>query len=126
MVTVERAGDASDLTVKWTGLRAISRPTVSSRLERISDDLWRAMLDWKLDAQYAFDRRTRRTFKGPASALSVPTPSVSKETQIVWMKEFAALESGSTAEGLLAGLAEPDPAHGFGRAVRQFVPASRR
>lgn len=125
LVIVERAGDASDVTVRWTGLSAGSS-AAPSRLERISDDLWRAMLDWKLDAQYAFDRTTHRTSKGPASGPSVPTPTVSKETQIAWMKEFAALETGVASDALLAGLAEQDPAHGFGRAVRQLLPSSRR
>lgn len=126
MVVVERAANASDVTVRLSGLKAEIATALDPRLERLSDDLWRAMLDWKVDAEYAFDRATRRTLRGPESASSVKTPSVSKETQIGWMKEFAALEKGEVAEALLAGLAEQDPAHGFGRAVRQFIPASRR
>lgn len=64
-------------------------PAAAAPATRLDDDLWRAFVQWNLPAQLYFDRVTKQVVSGLTEPeRGVAIPSVSREEQTVWMREF--------------------------------------
>lgn len=131
-VVVERVDGASDLQVRST-LLLERAPAVSQGRSvglRINPDLWRALLDWDPDARYLFRRVDGRTIKSmtlTADQDHVVVPSIARDEQLEWMREFAASQDDEILRGLLlSALQEDVPVRGFSRAVRNLEAEGRR
>lgn len=93
-----------------------------TRIIHVNDDLWRALLDWRPEARYAFDRETGRTAATRArdlDAAQIVVPSVSQEQHRTWMAAFAdSDEAGEYGDILKQALEVDAPVQAFSRALR--------
>lgn len=109
----------------------VTAPPTSTidRPERLREDLWSALLDWRETARYSFNRVTRGTSPsdGALGAGDVLVPTVQRTQHVEWMRDFAESQgSESVRTALLEALGTDDPARGFASAIRRFDAAGRR
>jgi hypothetical protein len=131
IIVVERPLGASDLIVRATAQAndvAVARSSAAH--VRINPDLWQALLDWNPNARYLFSRVQNRPIKSATLAEdsnNVLVPSITRDEQLEWMREFAAAQvNEDLKQELLDALNEEVPVRGFSRAVRHIEAAGRR
>jgi len=110
LISYDAQTDGSDVLVELVapGPTVLGFQKTSSELTRVKTDLWRGFLDWSPDAAYYYERDSARTVRlggdSPApnnDANMVRVNSVSREEQLIWMKEFAAVDPKGTTQGVL-------------------------
>lgn len=136
LVLCEAQTGGSDILVKLVvpGLRKAGSESPFSELTRVKTDLWRGFLDWSAEAVYYFERNSGRTvrFAGEsATSLDdtnrVRVKSVSRDEQLSWMKEFAAVDPQNPTRDLLASALQGDEAiRAFSGALKSSPASAKR
>lgn len=129
-VRVESADGRGDIRIDLAPNAPTTPVTYAKRhLARVSDDVWKAILTWDGGKSYAFNRETRspEVAATPPRDARLVLPKISREQQLIWMREFAdAEEDLAVREALLTGLAESEPIKGFSAAMREQAGVDRR
>ena len=129
-VLVHPADSGNDVTIDLAdGVSSGTAASYDRRLERVSAEVWRAMLSWSPGKLYAFDRESRRprALVGPDADADLVLPVITRDQQLEWMREFSAAEEDiAVREALISGLAAAEPVRGFSAVMREQKNVDRR